>query len=112
MAKRKKKKSTAKRGSQRRVKCHRITDVEKLYQIINMVQIKKREANIVVVDELLTEVVKNILLDAGIGFQRKRDIGRYYYHINPPVESHEEEIGLDEFDDEGDIGSVVFDGYF
>lgn len=97
------------RKKKRRIRCLRVKELERLYQIINRVQMKAKESNIYIEDENMLLVAENIMKDAGLEFERKRDMDRDYYHVSPGLRETTNEIDLEEFDDEDPSGEFIVD---
>ena len=74
--------------------------MERLYEIINKVQIENKEINVYIEDEGIEPIAENIMSDVGVGFKRKRDIGRHYYHLSPGNRDTIDDLPLDIGDDE------------
>lgn len=97
LAKPNKEKKSRKR---RKIRCLRIHDIERFYEIINYVQVKLKETNIFISDEKMQPMAENIMRDLGVKFSKEQEEGRCYYHIMPPEREIDVDVILDEMADE------------
>ena len=74
--------------------------MERLYEIINKVQLQDKKLDIYIEDESIEPIAENIMSDVGIEFKKKRDIGRFYYHLSPVNRDTIDDLPLDIDDDE------------
>ncbi len=84
----------------RHVRCLRVGNSERLYNIINSIQIKHQEKNIHILDEELIPIALNILKDAGIECTEHDDNGRMYLHLSPGEDTPSQDVVLKDMSDE------------
>ena len=101
-------KRKVRRNTKKRIRCLQVKDIDRFYQILNMVQLRLKEVNVFIEDPTLSPTVENIMRDLGVVFHKHKDIDRYYYHISPPKKTPDNELVLDEIEDE-DVDILLFD---
>jgi len=97
-------KKSSKKAVKKKIRCLRVKDPERLYKIINSVQIKRKRVNVHILDPDMMLVVENIFADAEIKYEKKKDktcdVNREYYVLSPGPENVQTKLVLDQIEDE------------